>query len=224
MNKFILSVAMLLVAATSQGQTQKGSQLLGGFLNLTTGKGTTTEYGGIAGSKPVISNNKLNNFGIGPSYSYFIADNLDLGANGGYSSQKESSNYMGAGTDAEKQNGYNYAVYLRKYFLYENKVGFRMGPYASYQYIKSSAGNAASITGLEKTTNKDFSAGIGFDFIYFPTHHLGLAATLGTLSYSHVLHSEFEGDQLTIEDKDHGFGLNLANSNLALSVFYSFGK
>jgi hypothetical protein len=224
MNKIFLSVAVLLVAATAQAQTQKGNQLLGGLLNLTIGKGTTTEYDGITGSTPTTSNNKLNTFGIGPSYSYFIADNLDLGANAGYSSQKQSSNYVGVGTDAEKQKGYNYSVYLRRYFLFENKVGFRIGPYANYQYLKSSAGNAASVTGLEKTTNKDFGAGIGFDFVYFASHHLGLAATLGTLSYSHVLYSQFQDDHLIVEDKDHSFGLNLANSNLALSVFYSFGK
>jgi hypothetical protein len=224
MNKFFLSFIILLTAATSQAQTQKGSQLLGGFISLSTGKGTTTEYDGIAGSTPTVSNNKMNSFGIGPSYSYFIANNLDLGANVGYNNQNETSAYAGMRTDAEKQKGYDYAVYLRKYFLYENKVGFRVGPYVSYQYNKSSDGNQNSVAGLEKTTNKDFAAGIGFDFVYFPTHHLGLAATLGTLSYSHVLYSEFEANQLTLEDKDHGFGLNLANSNLGLSVFYSFGK
>ena len=215
---------LLITTIFAHAQTEKGSQLIGGFLSLTTGKGTTTYYGSGAGSTNDISSNKLNTVEVGPSYSYFLASNLDLGGSAGYSSQKETGAFSGEGTDLKKQNGYNYAIYLRKYFLYENKVGFRIGPYASYQSMKSFDGNATSAAGPVESRNKNFNAGIGFDFVFFPTRKLGLAATLGSLRYSREIYSELEANQLTYEEKDHTFGLNLSNSNLALSVFYSFGK
>jgi hypothetical protein len=221
---FYVIFITLTLSATVRAQTQKGNQLLGGSLSLATGKGTTTEYlRGTSGAIEVIKN-KLNSFSIGPTYSFFVADNLDLGASLAYSTFRQSSILPNVASEIEKQRGFNYSVYLRKYFLFEKKVGFRMGPYVGYQNSKASSDFGSSIVGFQEIKNKLFDAGIGFDFVYFPTQKIGLAANIGTLGYQHITYTRSDDNQLSLQEKDHTFGLNLANSNLALSVFYSFGK
>jgi hypothetical protein len=225
MNKFFyLSLILLTTSVAIQAQTQKGSQLLGGSLSFAAGKGNTTEYGMGAGSITEVINNKMHSFSIGPSYSYFIANNLDLGGALAYYTIKETSTLPTIASEAEKQQGFNYTAYLRKYVLFENKIGFRVGPFISYQYSKSSDDFGNSVVGVEEVKNKLFNAGIGFDFVYFPMRRLGLAANLGTLGYEHITYTRSDNNQLSLQEENHAFGLNLANSNLALSVFYSFGK
>jgi hypothetical protein len=221
---FYLLFIALAFSTTVQAQTQKGSHLLGGSLSFVTGKGTTTEYPMDAGGAPTLINNKINSFSIGPSYSYFVANNLDLGGSLAYSTFRETSILPNVASEMEKQRGFNYSVYLRKYFLFENKVGFRVGPYMSYQHTKASSDFGSSVVGVQEIKSKLFDAGIGFDFVYFPTQRIGLAANIGALGYEHINYTRSDNNQLSMQEKDRTFGLNLANSNLALSVFYSFGK
>jgi hypothetical protein len=222
--KFYLLLILSIASLAGRAQTQKGNQLLGGSLSLSTATGTNTEYSSVPGSKPDVFNDKMNSFSIGPSYSYFLANNLDLGASIEYSSNKQTFTLPNVATQTQDQLGMNYSVYLRKYYLFENKIGFRVGPFAGYRYSKSSAGTDNTSLGLEEAKEKFFNAGIGFDLVYFPTRKLGLAAGLGSLSYSHEVYTESDNRGVLREEKDNGFGLNLASNNLTLSVFFAFGK
>jgi long-subunit fatty acid transport protein len=224
MNKFLsLLIVLFISSLAAQAQTQKGNQLLGGLLSFSTGKGTTTQYDPSGNGAATVSSNKISSFGIGPSYSYFVADNLDLGVNAGYSTAKQTSDFKSLGNDIDKQTGYNYAVYLRKYFLFDNKVGFRVGPYVSYQHMKSARDYQLTESDNEESLEKIFNAGIGLDFVYFPTRRIGLAASLGNLSYERVHYIQSSDNQINEEQKNHAVGFNLA-SGVALSVYYSFGK
>ncbi|QJD95545.1 outer membrane beta-barrel protein [Mucilaginibacter robiniae] len=224
MNKYLYSLAVLLCASlAAQAQTQKGSQLLGGQISESTGKGTTIEHDPSDNGATTVSKDKMNYFGIGPSYSYFVANNLDLGASVGYTSSTLKNNFSALGNDATQQKGFNSGVFLRKYFLYDGKVGFRVGPYVSYQHAKATMNYQNTQSFNEDTVENRLNAGIGLDFVYFPARRIGLAASIGSLSYEKVYYKELSGGQLMQEQRDHAFGANLA-SNLALSVYYSFGK
>ncbi|RWY57525.1 hypothetical protein [Mucilaginibacter gilvus] len=88
--KFYLLLTLSVISLAGRAQTQKGNQLLGGSLSLSTASGTNTEYSSVPGSAPDVFNDKTHSFSIGPSYSYFLANNLDLGASLEYSSGKQT--------------------------------------------------------------------------------------------------------------------------------------
>jgi Leu/Phe-tRNA-protein transferase len=74
MKKFLILFLLAIGGTFSvEAQTQKGDQLLGGSLGVSTGSSTTDFV-----NNQYLSNNtsKTNNFSIGPSYSYFVANNL----------------------------------------------------------------------------------------------------------------------------------------------------
>lgn len=227
--KLILLVLTVLGTFAAKAQTQQGNQLLGGFLNLNTEKtnyvnrATGYDVYGNTNYYPYTATSKTNAFGIGPVYSYFVANNLDLGVTLGYNASKES-----VGVDVNnapmntygKAHSYAASVYLRRYFLYNDKIGIRTGPFASYGYTKNEvdydANPSANTFGDEKT----LTAGIGVDLVYFPTRRLGLASSLGSLSYQH------DDNSLNVNShyKTNSFGLNLATTSLTFSMFYVFGK
>ncbi|GAB2684901.1 hypothetical protein GCM10027037_02800 [Mucilaginibacter koreensis] len=224
MTKLLATTLFISVCSlAAKAQTQKGSQLLGGQFSLSIGKGTTTEYDPAGNGATTVSKDKMNYFSIGPSYSYFVANNLDLGASVGYSSSTLNNNFSALGNDASKEKGIYSGVFLRKYFLYEGKVGFRVGPYISYQHSRATLNYQDTQSFNEDTVENRLNAGIGLDFVYFPVRRIGLAASIGSLSYEKVYYKELSGGRLMQEQRDHAFGANLV-SNLALSVYYSFGK
>lgn len=214
--KLLLSIIALGCAFSLKAQTQKGDQLLGGNITFSTNKGTTTYYGqNLSGS----SDNKSTMFGIGPGYSYFIADNLDLGVNLGYSYVKQTSTPVtNLVSPTEQINRSTYGmIYLRKYLLYKEKVGFRFGPFASYSYIKNDITYSNNSIGIMPDYQKGHTIQAGglLEFVYFPTKHLGLASTIGSVTYNHQ-----NVKQSYAENKLSGFSVNFINS-LSLNIFYA---
>ncbi|QJD94521.1 PorT family protein [Mucilaginibacter robiniae] len=222
--KLVAVTCALLGTLATKAQTQKGNQLLGGFLGLTTSKGTNSNS--MIGPNSIYdytTDYRSNQFSIGPNYSYFIADNLDLGASVGYNHVKTkytNTGYNFVNTPIENTaHAISGSIYLRKYLMFEQKIGFRAGPFVQYQYSKSSDSYNNQVNDTGAQTNKSVDAGIGLDFVYFPTKRFGLATTLGSLAYSHT-----DQKQSLQHQKSDSFGLNLATSGLTVSLFYSFGK
>src|ERR1700761_8407616 len=131
MKKLIIIITAILFSyQISKAQTEKGSQTLGisTSLNLHNESDVTMNQ---ADNTTSLSKSKITGFSIGPDYSYFIADKLDLGASLSYSSM----NYNNGANYPNNYDTKNYSgiIFLRKYFLYQNKLGFRAGPYVGYQ-------------------------------------------------------------------------------------------
>jgi hypothetical protein len=109
-------------------------------------------------------------------------------------------------------------VYLRKYFLYDGKIGIRTGPYAQYSY--SQANNTyVDPTNNNTYQNRAINAGLGLEIVYFPTKKLGLSSSVGSLTYSHNTNDQTNYDH----NKSNFIALNLSSA-LNLSIFYSLGK
>ena len=129
-------ILALLGAFTVNAQTQKGNQLLGGSIFFSTSKNTNDYFVNPDYQYNVSNERKFTGFSIGPSYSYFVANNLDLGVNAGYNTSKITYTYPSGNINNQpgeaKTNGYSASVYLRKYYLYNNKIGIRTGPFAQY--------------------------------------------------------------------------------------------
>jgi hypothetical protein len=219
-----LFVAMVAVAAsiTANAQTQKGSQLLGGSLSFGFSQEKGKRFNGV---NTYNAEDKTSYFGIGPDYSYFIADNLDLGANAGYSYNKsetsDSYNATGAAL-AVRSRAFSVGMNLRKYFLYDGKIGIRTGPFVQYVLNKQTPDNFGDIPG--RLSNdiydiKTIAGGLGLDIAFFPTRHLGFTTSIGSVRYRHSNNKGSYGDTRT-----NGMDLSFMSSGLTISAFYAFGK
>jgi hypothetical protein len=221
MNKrFILIAVFLLIIKFSNAQTSAGSQTLGLYLGFSSNTYTNIPVGADAANGPAFTG-KNSNFSFGPSYSYFVANDLDIGASIGLGSSTE--------TNADNNFGYplkytNYQasgmLYARKYFLLKSKFGIRTGPYVAYS--KSTANGyyvPAENIDNSHSDSRDFTAGIKFELVYYPSPKLGISANLASLQYEHS--TSTGGFQLN--QSSNGFSFNGATSGLLLSVFYVFG-
>ena len=122
MNRFLILLAAFLFAfQVSNAQTEKGDQTLGINLGFRYAKSDNFSIN-PSDNSTLTTNSKNTAFNIGPNYSYFIADKLDIGANLDFS--YNNANY-GENSNPSAQSTRNYGgmIYIRKYFMFENKLG-----------------------------------------------------------------------------------------------------
>jgi hypothetical protein len=215
-----LAAAILFAYQISNAQTQKGKQTFGldGFYSHSTNSSGYT-YGG--GGSSVEQKNMYTNARIGPSYGYFISDGLELGGSLFYSYSRQTYDsyaYPTTNFNETKTNTFGVTAYLRKYVLYQNKIGFRTGPYAGYQFEKNDYTNIPGTGYGTKFTG--YSAGANFDLVYYPTERFGLAATIANVSYSHTKSDNNPNNH----SSDQNFSARFINSGLGLTFFYTFGN
>jgi long-subunit fatty acid transport protein len=207
--KLLLAFVSIIAIQTAKAQTEKGSQMLGASFGFSTFSSDTKALNPNDNTYGSNVHGKTKSYNIAPSYSYFIADKLDLGVDVGFG----SSNQKFSDIQTQKSHSFNTSVYLRKYFLYDNKIGIRTGPFLSYE----STDQEYSYNPVIKNHYDIYGGGIGLDFIYFPVKRLGLAARLGSANYFHQRSDE------NTQGTSNSFNLAFVNS-LSLSVNYVFGK
>ncbi|MDF2432373.1 MAG: hypothetical protein JWP44_2004 [Mucilaginibacter sp.] len=216
MNKhFILIAALLLGSSILKAQTSQGNQTIGFNFSF-----NHNNYNSVAINpfdKSVTDNSsRIRIFNIGPSYSYFIADKLDLGANLFYSSTSLSNTSNGYDPVKQYNNTYGGSIYLRKYFLYANKIGFRTGSYVSYSIAKMNDTYVNSPNYMSTTNN--YGAGVNLELVYFPSNQIGVSAMVANLGYNHYQTNNYN------QGSANGDNLNFSFVNwLNLSVSYVFG-
>lgn len=211
MKKLTLLLLAALSGLTASAQTEKGSQMIGGSFSL---NHTKSEPVNTAAAE---ASNKQNAFSIGPSYTYFLANNLGLTASLGYS-HSHSDQYAGNASSETTNNGVFASLALNKYFLFEDKIGVRTGPFASYNTQKARVSSTYDYNGGDFDF-KGYSAGLNLEFVYFPVKRIGLVASLGSLAYSRT---EFE--RSTGDSKQTDLSLNFLNNAPSFSFYYVFGK
>ncbi|RYY06314.1 MAG: hypothetical protein EOP43_06720 [Sphingobacteriaceae bacterium] len=228
MNKKItLLLFALICSITLKAQTQKGTHTLGGNIGFSTASGTTDYINFNNSIYNYSDKTKTNFFSIGPNYSFFIADNLDFGLSAGYSTQKMTYDYpvyspaTAVLIKEGKLQAVSGSVYLRKYFLYNGKIGIRTGPYAQYYYNKYQ-NLYTDLNTVNDNTQKGYTVNTGLilDLVYFPTRRIGVASNLGYLAYSHY-DMKNDNQSFSNHDKSDSFGLGFSSA-LNLSVFYCF--
>jgi outer membrane protein assembly factor BamA len=215
----VLIPAFLLAFQISKAQTEKGSQTLG--LNLQfSHQQSTTNVDGSSGIGSYNINDKSTTYSVGPTYSYFVADKLDLGVNASFSYTKFDIKYntplIQGSNQVTRQYGAN--VFLRKYFMFTDKLGLRAGPYLGYfHYHNNIINEGTQPSGPSNSDN--YIVGGNADFVFYPAKRLGFSATLANLNY---VHSVQKDGSKKVGDGDN-VNLNFINNGLALSVFYVFG-
>jgi hypothetical protein len=216
----LLIAAAVFIYQTSQAQTEKGTQTLGanlGFSYTKTNQNIINPYD----QSSTIDNSKSTSFTFGPTYSYFIANKLDLGASLEYQSNITNSNPNTYDELTKQVNRYYGAsIFLRKYFMYTDKLGLRAGPYINYEKVTTKYNYTAANAESNLNANQDIiDGGLGLDLVYYPSKHLGVSATIANLSYEHTKINN--GDQGNGSSNDVNF--DFINNNLTFSIFYAFG-
>ena len=221
MKKILLLIpAFLLAFQISKAQTEKGSQTLGldlGYSHASSDNSYTAQ-----GSTAVSSvSNKRTSFLIGPSYSYFIADKLDIGTRLLYA----TGNQTNGGNMANKQHSTEYSanLFLRKYFMYGDKIGIRTGPYIGYNRsnYKYTFDDPTYASSNNNTKTDSYNGGVNLGLVYYPSKKVGVSATLANLNYNHYKSKDPNNQQSTTGDS---VDLRLISNDLSISVFYTFGK
>ena len=207
----------MLASLASHAQTEKGTQTFGLDLGFSSNKSNIFNVNPVDNSTSSV-NSKTTNFNIGPDYSYFITDKLDIGTSLSYGKGTTNSD---ATYNPTKQSSYAYGgtIYIRKYFMYQNKIGLRAGPYAGYtrsDYKTIYPNDMAIYSEDSKTDN--FNAGVKLELVYYPSKCLGVSAMLADVDYNHSKTNS--GNQGHSSSDDVNVALI---NNLSLSVFYAFG-
>jgi hypothetical protein len=213
-------LTFLLLAAfsglTASAQTEKGSQWIGGTISARHDK-TSFRYNDPA-QQPSNNNTKNNMLRIGPSYNYFLANNLGLAVELGYENTHQDSFAPGRSGEIDSKSYYA-SLDLKKYLLYENKIGVAVGPYAIYSRGKQhSENNEATFSYNDKATSNGLTAGLGVNFVYFPVKKVALTAGIGSLRYYRY---KLNGDRMNAESESFDFDIM---SSTTFSIFYVFGK
>ena len=226
MNKFLIFVAaLLLIVKVSSAQTEKGNQTLGANLGFqfqnTTTNGQSTNPAGLT------TTNKYHGFNIGPTYSYFVSNTWALGASLNYSHSTSDNTSSDPNMQLQNysSNAYGGQIFLNKYVLYQNKIGFRAGPYAGFSRQNNTTTIQASST-ESKQTNNDYFAGGALDLVYYPAKSLGITLSVAKLTYDHSTTKDgFTGEPADSYTKGHSNDVTFSfvNSGTSVSVFYAFG-
>jgi len=214
-----LIAAMVLAVTLSHAQTEKGSQTLGLNLGFAYQKDNNLLVNYFDNSTTSQSS-KLTSFNIGPAYSYFIADKLDLGAVLSFGTSTET--FSPLANTLSKLSGHNFGgtVYLRKYFMFSDKIGLRAGPYLGYNRLNSKAFYYTNTAANQDNSTDRFSAGMRLELVYFPAKHFGFSASLASLDYGHYKTDSGARGSSSGDNID----LNLVSNGLSFSVFYVFGS
>lgn len=182
--KLLLVCVSALAINIAKAQTQKGSQIIGASFGFATSSSNFRTFDAATNGFGPTQHSKFTTYNIGPDYSYFIADNFDLGAGVSYGYSKQDNEAGYTYPNLQKSQAFNAALYLRKYVLFENKLGIRTGPYLNYNTNKFSASDSG-VPSYYSNTTKTYTGGIGLDFVFFPVRKLALAARMGNINYSH---------------------------------------
>jgi hypothetical protein len=214
MKKILIAIiALLCVFKISNAQTEKGTQNLGlnlSFAHLKIDNNNNPSFN---------QSQKTTSFNIGPDYSFFVAKDIDLGFLLNYNtSSQENTN-----TTASKQDdhGYSAGVYMRKYFLYDGKIGLRTGGHFTYGHsnTKVSYSFPNNFYNYDTKTNA-YSGNLSLELVAYPTKKLGIAAALAGINYVHSKQNGVATGNTTYNNISAGF----ANDGLTMSVFYVIGK
>ena len=193
MKKLILSLAALASFTFASAQEQEvetygfneGDMFVSGSFGI--------------GSTKFPDDSKENTFNISPRFGYFLNDFIAVGAQAGYSKQKEEN---ANGDDVVDNSTFTIGAFGRYYLMPAQKFSFfgELGlGYGTTEDINDNKVNGVNI---------DVSPGLS----YFVSKHFALEATFGILGYNSVKKDESGAESTDSFD----FGLNMDDINLGL--------
>jgi outer membrane protein W len=245
MKKLFILALLAATAGTSYAQGIKaGTVSLGGSIGYSQFSGentaTTSSSGGPIANTSMKSTGRQ--FYLSPAVSYFVADNLAVGLNLGYTNgvRTEDAVYTPAVTYSQHNKLTSISLWAGAFAQYYKMINAQFGLTgrlgAGYQRARETR-NGQTNDGRDifyfsgTTANSGYYADLTPGIIFFPVPKFGISATLGSVSFSHYgltysNYSDTNGNtnsQGTSNDSDT-FGANFGLNSFLLGGTYYFGR
>lgn len=211
----LFSLSFLAISA----QTNKGKMFIGGNLNYSTNKNSTSYY---------IYNQEQKNSStsVSPYVGYFIQNDWALGALLDINNQKTettSNSYTdGYQEETTTTDHSGIGVFITKYFTISDRLKFDISANVCYQSVSQKNNSSTNNTSQYSTklNYKGSSADLTFGLMYFITPKLGIHANLADLSFISLSGKEQSDSNLKSELSESN--LNWLGSSLMLGLQYHF--
>jgi len=205
--KFLVAAIFLAVSIQAFSQFNKGDKVLGGTLSFNTAKNENSRYVNVSTNST--------SFSIYPSFGVLINSNLEVGTLLGYTSSHDEWKATDTNTD-RKSNNLATGLYLQRYFVISDKFLFSLIANINYGGGKEKT-SITSQNGIDENEGKQNSFGITFrpNFIFFPSPHWGLQASIGDLSFT-VTHFKNKMNDNTSSQ----FGVNYGSVNFGIAYYF----
>lgn len=195
---------LLLVPMCSMAQFTKGDKVIGGsvsFNSQTNSVSTNSNYYGPS-----------QNVAISPSVGYFISEKLSVGIRGGYS--RAYQEYINSPQLSYNQQTFTEGIFARRYYAISEK--FLFVAEGGFNYSRTTIDYTYNpYSGYLIDNSKYFTIGAQFApvFIYLPSTHWGIEASLGSIYFNHSYNFISEKEANTF---------NFSYGTLSLGVAYYF--
>lgn len=225
--RLLLLCPIFFLFINAHAQTNAGSQNVGVNLGYSNTTSTTTFSNPTYTPSSLTTTSKQTTYSIAPGYSFFIGNKVDLGLALGITGAIYTYDYAPTPYTPTKTNyvAYSGTIYLRKYFLFQDKIGVRTGPFFLYQQSTQKNYYPTGSTYNNNSDNKvdTYSTGVNLEFVFYPSRKLGLAANICNLNYSYLKSKTADGVGET-DSSQKTFNASFVTNNLSLSLFFIFGN
>jgi hypothetical protein len=190
MKKSFLMLALLSGATTAvqaQSAIPAGTIAIGGSLGYNS---SSNEQEYKLGSNTYTNESTTSQFRFAPAVGYFLADNLAIGLNLGYTATSYKVTNTGPGSTNPNALDANTSLRVGPYVQYYKMLSDQFGVLgtlgAGYQsrFTPSYSGGTANT--VIETKQNGFYAGLTPGVIFFPVPKFGISASIGSLGYDRV--------------------------------------
>ena len=223
MKKQLIIMAILCaIALTSNAQTEKGQNLIGGAIGFSSNK--ETQPANTNGS-----NNRTTSFSISPRYGHFFAKNLAIGIVAGYINNKTTYDYTQTtantvlSQDYIKTHEFNVGPYLRYYVDIVDKFKFYGQFNASIGFGKGN--NTYSPINVQLSTIdtklNSYNVGITPGFAFFPAKRWAIEFSFPLVAYNKQT-TKYQVSNSELKYTSEAFSSGISSFNPSIGLNFHF--
>lgn len=208
------------IALTSNAQTEKGQNLIGGAIGFSSNK--ETHPANTNGS-----NNRTTSFSISPRYGHFFAKNLAIGLSAGYINDKTTYDYNQSITatnqDVIKSHEFNVGPYLRYYVDIVDKFKFYGQFNASISFGKGNRTYSpfdVQRTAIDTKLN-GYNVGISPGFAFFPTKKWAIEFSFPLVAYNKQT-TKYQVSNSELKYTSEAFSSGISSFNPSIGLNFHF--
>jgi len=166
--KHVLTLFCILFSICGHAQFTKGDKFIGGNISM---RHDSYDNG----------DRTSGNMGFSPSIGFLMNKNFALGVGFDYSYYSYKNFYNGQPFIKQTSRSFGPQIFAKRFFTISEKFFFALTGDISY------SGSRAYSTQNGGSTTRSYSLGAAItpSFIFFPSSHWGIEASLGNLSYEH---------------------------------------
>ncbi|MCX2483008.1 outer membrane beta-barrel protein [Pedobacter sp. MR2016-24] len=209
MKKVLLSlIAVAGLAFTTQAQTEKGNFLIGGNVELNTGKTDGAAKTNI-------------NFAVIPSVGYFFSNDFAVGTGIGYEYAKNYSSVDVAGTlvgASAQSSAFVVSPFLRGYKSVNDQFKFFAQLSVPMAFGNNKIGDAEGNNMVKTGKNNQVGVALSPGFAFFPSKKFGIEFSVNGISYNDYNAEDANGNNVG-GNKNFNIGANFFAPKIGVQFY-----